>query len=66
MGIAKHQKKGNIINLNWQDKNYVFDAKATKQLILKFTRQPKIKKIFIEPHLKQRLGLQKESKIRFP
>ena len=51
--------------ITWQDKNYVFDAKVTKQLILKFTRQSKIKKIFIEPHLKQRLGLQKENKIRF-
>ncbi len=51
--------------ITWQDKNYVFDAKATKQLLLKFTRPSKIKKIFIEPHLKQRLGLQKENKIRF-
>ena len=48
-----------------QNKNYVFDAKATKKLLLKFIKQPKIKKIFIEPHLKQRLNLQKENKIRF-
>lgn len=48
-----------------QNRNFLFDKTANKQLILKFTRQPKIKKIFIEPHLKQRLGLQKESKIRF-
>jgi murein endopeptidase len=51
--------------LTQQNKNYIFDAKATKELILAFSKNPNIKKIFIEPHLKQRLGLQKEKKIRF-
>ena len=48
-----------------QDRSYIFDAVATKQFLLQFINQPKIRKIFIEPHLKQRLGLQKINKIRF-
>ena len=50
---------------NRQNRNYLMDTPATKRLLLKFIRQPQIKKIFLEPHLKQRLGLQKEKKIRF-
>ncbi len=37
----------------------------TKQLIRKIIRHKDVKKIFLEPHLKTRLGLQNESKIRF-
>lgn len=48
-----------------QNRNHLFDGTATKQLLIDFVKSPRIKKIFIEPHLKQRLGLQKESKIRF-
>ncbi len=41
------------------------DEVHTKQLIRKIIRHKNVKKIFLEPHLKTRLGLQKESKIRF-
>ncbi len=38
--------------------------KATKDLLLAIVNQQKVRKVFIEPHLKNRLGLQ-SSKIRF-
>ena len=41
------------------------DEVHTKQLIRKIIRHKNVKKIFLEPHLKTRLGLQNESKIRF-
>jgi hypothetical protein len=44
--------------------NYVFDRTRTKSLIDKLTTSSKIKKIFIEPHLKKRMKLT-SSKIRF-
>ncbi|QHI35683.1 hypothetical protein IMCC3317_10300 [Kordia antarctica] len=44
--------------------NYVFDRVRTKYLIEKLTASSKIKKIFIEPHLKKRMKLT-SSKIRF-
>ncbi|WP_420572860.1 hypothetical protein [Kordia sp.] len=44
--------------------NYIFDKTRTKTLIQKLTASSKIKKIFIEPHLKSRMKLT-NSKIRF-
>ncbi len=41
------------------------DEVHTKTLIRKIIRHKNVKKIFLEPHLKTRLGLQNESKIRF-
>lgn len=43
---------------------FVFDAKRTRTLIQIFAANPIIGKIFLEPHLKTRLGLN-TSKIRF-
>lgn len=45
-------------------KNYVFDAVRTKAVIQLFCAAPNIQKIFIEPHLKTRMGLT-NGKIRF-
>lgn len=45
-------------------KNFIFDAERTKALVNLFARQDAIGKIFIEPHLKIRLGLTTD-KIRF-
>jgi hypothetical protein len=44
--------------------NFTFDSTRTKGLVNIFANQPVIDKIFIEPHLKDRLGLT-TSKIRF-
>ncbi|WP_046755529.1 hypothetical protein [Kordia jejudonensis] len=44
--------------------DYEFDATRTKRLIQLLTAATKIKKIFIEPHLKKRMNLT-NSKIRF-
>ncbi|WP_347922646.1 hypothetical protein [Pontimicrobium sp. SW4] len=41
------------------------DEKVTKKLIQNLIASPITQKIFIEPHLKQSLGLSNESKIRF-
>lgn len=46
-------------------KNYQFDVPLNKKLIQQLSRQARIQKIFIEPHLKTRLGLQSNSKVRF-
>lgn len=45
--------------------DYELDKKANKRLLLKLLKHPKLGKIFIEPHLKERLGLGKWKKIRF-
>jgi hypothetical protein len=45
-------------------KDFVFDNDRNRYLINTFTAQTSIRKIFIEPHLKTRLGLT-SSKIRF-
>jgi hypothetical protein len=44
--------------------NFLFDSTRTKALVSLFAAQKSISKIFIEPHLKTRLGLTTE-KIRF-
>jgi hypothetical protein len=45
-------------------KNFVFDCDKTKYIINQFCKQSSISKIFIEPHLKVRMGLTSE-KVRF-
>ncbi|MFD2566366.1 hypothetical protein [Pseudotenacibaculum haliotis] len=45
-------------------KELSLNEKATKELVELFTQNPKVKKVFIEPHLKRRLRLS-SSKIRF-
>lgn len=42
-----------------------FDAEATRRLIKNLSDHPNTKKIFIEPHLKQRLGFSHNEKVRF-
>ena len=51
----------NWIFLSVEKSESLYTAQHSKRLFY----LPQIKKIFIEPHLKQRLGLQKENKIRF-
>jgi len=46
-------------------KGYVFDEDVNRYLIQELCKNKFIKKIFIEPHLKQRLRLEKFSKVRF-
>ena len=43
----------------------VFDAERTSRLITLLVTHPSIGKLFIEPHLRQRLGMEKYQKIRF-
>ncbi len=46
-------------------KKYSFDQALNTKLIRELSKLPEVKKIFIEPHLKQRLGLQNNPKVRF-
>lgn len=41
------------------------DEKASRALMLKIIQQPQVRKVFMEPHLKQRLQLDAFSKVRF-
>ncbi|MFD0861820.1 hypothetical protein ACFQ1M_06345 [Sungkyunkwania multivorans] len=54
---------GDIVPQHRKD-NYIFDAQRTKALISILAKEAAIKKIFIEPHLKTRLGLT-SAKVRF-
>lgn len=45
--------------------NVTFDATTTAKIVKLFAAEERIGKIFIEPHLKLRLGLEKYDKIRF-
>lgn len=47
-----------------KNKELVFSEQGTKQLIRAFLKEASLQKMFIEPHLKTRLGL-KDSRIRF-
>jgi hypothetical protein len=44
---------------------YQFQPEATARMIRLLTKEEDIKKLFLEPHLKQRLGLENQPKIRF-
>ena len=46
-------------------KGYAFDEEANRFLIRELIRQKSIRKIFIEPHLKNRLKLNGQQKVRF-
>jgi|AntRauTorckE5430_2_1112549.scaffolds.fasta_scaffold02684_5 hypothetical protein len=48
-----------------QDRNLTFSAPLNRQLLQKLSRHPAIRKVFLEPHLKSRLGLKGHDKIRF-
>lgn len=48
-----------------QDKDVSFSASLNRQLLLRLSQHPTIRKIFLEPHLKTRLGLEGQGKIRF-
>jgi len=45
--------------------DYIFDEKRTKALILLFSQEESIQKMFIEPHLAARMGVGEKEKIRF-
>ena len=45
--------------------NVEVDRDATRKQLQQFSRHPKVKRIFLEPHLKQRWHLMAENKIRF-
>ena len=47
------------------EENLFFDHPANSWLLRTITADPRIGKVFVEPHLKARLGLGAESKIRF-
>lgn len=48
-----------------QRKRFKFDEQANKVLIDRLSRELEIGKIFIEPHLKKRLGLTSNDKVRY-
>ena len=56
--LAKYATFGTINHL-------YFDTKRTKTLLKILLQQPSTQKIFIEPYLKTKLGLENENKIRF-
>jgi len=53
------------ITPQFSKQKYIFDEERNKELLQLMLYQKGIKKIFIEPHLKTRLGFQQYSKIRF-
>lgn len=42
-----------------------FDKQQTRSLMLALTRHSRVQKVFIEPHLKQRLGFSTNQKVRY-
>jgi hypothetical protein len=48
-----------------QDKNLNFSTSLNRQLLLRLAQHPAIGKIFLEPHLKIRLGLEGQRQVRF-
>lgn len=54
-----------VSKLAIRKKNRQFDSTANKHLLQLLSKDNRIRKIFIEPHLKQRLGLGSDDKIRF-
>ena len=51
--------------LRFYDRALDFDPRATADVIRALLKERSVRKIFIEPHLKQRLGLSGEGRIRF-
>ncbi|WP_239524928.1 hypothetical protein [Leptobacterium flavescens] len=69
--ITECERKGNwqysftrYLSFGRINKEVSFSERGTRDLILEITRQPKVKKLFLEPHLKSRLNL-KDLKIRY-
>jgi hypothetical protein len=48
-----------------QRDDLIFDEIRTREMVNLLVQDKAVKKVFIEPHLKERLGMSKESKIRF-
>ncbi len=48
-----------------QDRPYSVDVAVTKDMIRLFLRDQRVNKLFLEPHLTRRWGLNKEPKIKF-
>ena len=68
--ISECEKKGYwqyslLSKLSRKKAKYEFDEAANQFLIQAISKKSATEKIFIEPHLKQRLGLSQNSKIRF-
>ena len=53
------------LNIGFGTKKFQFDEARTKYMIQAFSENPKIRKLFLEPHLKNRFGLSADSKVRF-
>ena len=49
----------------WPDEDLKFDARNTKRLIATLINDQAVEKLFIEPHLKARLGFNRHRKVRF-
>ncbi|MEL7118230.1 MAG: hypothetical protein AAFO07_02280 [Bacteroidota bacterium] len=58
-------KLSKFLNLNLKSKRFAFDTEATYHLISIISKNSNVKKIFLEPHLKSRLGLKSMNKVRF-
>lgn len=54
-----------LTKIIWRDTDLVFDRKRTQSLIKCITKNKGIRKVFIEPHLKSRLGLSTNNKVRY-
>lgn len=61
---SKHPQYGLLCELSDTNEKYKFYEKANKRLVQCFLEEPSIRKMFIEPHLKERMGLS-NAKIRF-
>lgn len=48
-----------------KDRTWRLDEGRTRDLIRIFIKDSRVRRVFIEPHLKQRLGFAQESKVRF-
>jgi hypothetical protein len=46
-------------------RSWRLDEARTKTLVLAFTDDPRVRRVFLEPHLKLRLGLSADAKVRF-
>jgi hypothetical protein len=49
----------------FDNKSYQFDEQANKDLIRQIVKDKRTGKIFLEPHLKKRLGFGKNNKVRY-
>lgn len=54
-----------LTKITWRDTDLVLDRKRTQFLIKCITKNKGIRKVFIEPHLKSRLGFSKDTKVRY-